>query len=74
MRVSALLSKAQDALDIEMAKDPNNPELLVMQAMIHTGWIAFDPMTYARTLSAKVMDLYGQAQAIAPETPRVVFC
>jgi len=72
MRVSALLTKAQDALDIEMAKNPNNPELLVMQAMIHTGWIAFDPMTYGRTLSAKVMELYGKAQAIAPDNPRVV--
>jgi len=72
MRVSALLSKAQDALDVEMAKDPNNPELLVMQAMIHTGWIAFDPMTYGRTLSSKVMELYRRAEAIAPQNPRVV--
>lgn len=72
-RVSALLTKAQDALDKELVKDPNNAELLVMQALIHTGWIAFDPMTYGMTLSSKVMEIYTKAQVIAPNNPRVVF-
>ena len=73
-KINTLLTKAQSNLDIEMAKNPNNPELLVMQAMIHTGWIAFDPMTYGMTLSGKVSELYAKAEAIAPENPRVVFC
>lgn len=73
-KINTLLTKAQSNLDIEMAKNPNNPELLVMQAMIHTGWIAFDPMTYGMTLSGKVAELYAKAEAIAPENPRVVFC
>jgi hypothetical protein len=73
-KINALLTKAQTALDIELAKSPNNAELLVMQAMIHTGWIAFDPMTYGMTLSGKVAELYTKAQIIAPENPRVVFC
>ena len=73
-KIDALLTKAQTALDIELAKSPNNAELLVMQAMIHTGWIAFDPMTYGMTLSGKVTELYTKAQIIAPENPRVVFC
>ena len=68
------MSKAQKALDAEMDKNPNNAELLVMQAMIHTAWIAFDPMTNGQKLSGTVMELYGKAQAIAPENPRVVFC
>lgn len=71
--VNALLTKAQSALDIEMVKDPENPELMVMQAMVYTGWIAFDPMTNGMALSGKVMELYAQAQKIAPENPRVVF-
>ena len=73
-QMNLLLSKAQKALDAEMDKNPNNAELLVMQAMIHTAWIAFDPMTNGQKLSGTVMDLYGKAQAIAPENPRVVFC
>ncbi|WP_310557086.1 hypothetical protein [Flavobacterium sp.] len=73
-KINLYLTKAQSILDMEMAKNPNNPELLVMQAMIHTGWMAFDPMTYGMTLSGKVTELYAKAEAIAPENPRVVFC
>ncbi len=71
--VSGLLDKAQLALDIEMDKNPNNAEVLVMQAMILTAWMNFDPMTYGMKYSGKVMQLYSKAQAIAPENPRVVF-
>lgn len=71
-QIDALLQKAQAALDIELTKQPNNPELLVMQGMIHTAWISFDPMTNGMKLSGKVMEIYGKAQAIAPENPRVV--
>jgi hypothetical protein len=73
-QVSLLLDKAQKALDVEMDKNPNNAELLVVQAMIHTAWIAFDPMTNGQKLAGPVMELYGKAKAIAPENPRVVFC
>ncbi|WP_144892988.1 hypothetical protein [Flavobacterium tiangeerense] len=73
-QVSLLLNKAQKAVDIEMDKNPNNAELLVVQAMIHTAWIAFDPMTNGQKLAGPVMELYGKAKAIAPENPRVVFC
>lgn len=71
--VNALLTKAQNALDIETAKYPENAEIMVMQAMIYTGWIAFDPMTNGMALSGKVMELYAKAEKIAPENPRVVF-
>src|SRR3970040_89100 len=72
-QIDLLLTKAQNALDVELIKTPNNAELLVMQAMIHTAWIAFDPMTNGQKLSGTVMELYGKAQAFAPENPRVVF-
>ena len=72
-QMDLLLLKAQKSLDIELDKNPNNAELLVMQAMIYTAWIVFDPMTNGQKLSRTVMELYGTAQAIAPENPRVVF-
>ena len=72
-KINLLLTKAQNALDTEMVKDQNNAELLVLQAMIYTAWVAFDPMTNGQKLSGKVMELYGKAQVIAPENPRVVF-
>ncbi len=62
-QVSLLLDKAQKALDVEMDKNPNNAELLVVQAMIHTAWIAFDPMTNGQKLAGPVMELYAKAKA-----------
>ena len=50
-KVAPLLDKAQEALDIEFIKYPENPEILVMQAMIYTAWVAYDPMTNAMKYS-----------------------
>lgn len=72
-QMNLLLTKAQNAVDIEMIKTPNNPELLIVQAMIHTARIASDPMTNGAKLSPVVMQLYSKAQAIAPENPRAIF-
>ena len=72
-QISLLLTKAQKALDVEMGKDQNNAELYVMQAMINTAWIVYDPMTNGQKLSGPTMGLYAKAEAIAPNNPRVVF-
>lgn len=72
-QITALLAKAQEALNKELDKNPENPELLVMQAMINTGWIVADPMTNGMKLSAKTVALYDKALAIAPENPRALF-
>ena len=72
-QMNLLLTKAQNAVDIEMIKTPNNPEFLIVQAMIHTARIASDPMTNGAKLSPVVMQLYSKAQAIAPENPRAIF-
>jgi hypothetical protein len=73
-KLTLLLTKAQNALSVELAKDPNNAELYVMQAMINTAWISFDPMVYGQKLSGATMGLYAKAEAMAPNNPRVVFC
>lgn len=72
-KVNLLLSKAQTALDVEMIKDQNNAELYVMQAMINTAWIVYDPMTNGQKLSGPTIEIYNKALAIAPNNPRVVF-
>lgn len=66
------LTRAQAALDKELALHPENEELLVLQAMVHTAWISYDPMTYGQTLSGKVNQLYSRAEKIAPDNPRVI--
>jgi hypothetical protein len=72
-KITLLLTKAQNALSLELAKDESNAELLVMQAMINTAWISFDPMTNGQKLSGATMGLYGKAAALAPNNPRVIF-
>ncbi len=72
-KVAALLGKAQEALNTELDKNPENPELLVLQAMINTAWIVSDPMTNGMKLSAKTIELYDKALAIAPDNPRALF-
>lgn len=71
-KLSKQLEKAKEFLDLAKAISPNNPELLVQEAMINTAWIAYDGATYGMTLSGKNYQLYEQALAMAPENPRVV--
>lgn len=72
-KIDLLLTKAQDALDIELIKDQKNAELYVVQALIYTAWIVADPMTNGMTYSNKVMDTYDKAKSLDPNNPRAVF-
>ena len=71
-KLTAQLAKAQDLLNDATTISKNNPELLVLQALLHTAWVAFDGATYGMTLSPKVSALYAKAEQIAPNNPRVV--
>ena len=73
-KLSAQLKKAQDFINDATSISKNNPEILVLQALLHTAWVAFDGATYGMTLSGKVVELYTKAAIIAPENPRVVYC
>lgn len=73
-KVTALLDKAQKAQDDASMISVNNPELMVMQAMIYTALIVQDPMVNGMKYSPKVMELYTKAKLLAPENPRVVYC
>ena len=70
---TALINKAQTALDASELLSPNNPEILIMQAMINTALIVQDPMTNGMKLSAPTIELYEKALKLAPENPRAVF-
>lgn len=72
-QIPALLERAQKAQTEATIISPNNAELMVMQAMIYTAWIVYDPMTNGMKYSQKVMEQYSLASMIAPNNPRVVF-
>lgn len=73
-KLTAQLKKAQDLINDATAISKDNPEIMVLQALLHTAWVAYDGATYGMTLSGKVVQLYAKAEAIAPENPRVVYC
>lgn len=72
-KLTQQLEKAQEYIDLAQAISPENPEILVQQAMVHTAWVAFDGATYGMTLSGKVATLYARASELAPDNPRVIF-
>lgn len=72
-KVKSLLESAQNALDIELKKDSQNAELLVVQGLIYTGWIIADPMTNGMRYSGMTTGVYAKAEKLAPDNPRVVF-
>ncbi len=71
-KLTAQLNKAQDLLNDATTISKDNPEIIVLQALLHTAWVAYDGATYGMTLSGKVSALYGQAEQIAPDNPRVI--
>lgn len=66
------LDKSKEFVDIAKNISPGNPELLIMEALTNTAWIAFDGATYGMTLSGKNVQLYNKALELAPENPRVL--
>ena len=72
-KIPALLTKAQDAIDNATLISPNNPEIMVVQAMLYTAILVQDPMTNGQKYGALAMEQYNKALIIDPKNPRVVF-
>ena len=71
-KLTAKLKKAQALLDDAKSNSENNPEIIITQALLNTGYIAFDGQKYGMTLSGTNIALYTKALKIAPKNPRVV--
>ena len=70
--LTAKLTKAEEFLDITASLSENNPEIIITQALLNLGYIAYDGQKYGMTLSGKNNQLYAQALQIAPQNPRVI--
>lgn len=71
---TALIEKAQSALNAANLKSQNNAELCVLQAMVYTATLVQDPMTNGMKYSMLANAEYEKAKVLAPTNPRVVFC
>lgn len=71
-KLTAQLKKALDFINDTKAISKDNPEVLVLEALYYTAWIAYDGQQYGMQYSAKVAQLYQQALQIAPDNPHVV--
>lgn len=72
-KLTQQLEKAQEYTDLAKAISPDNSEIMVQQAMVHTAWVAFDGAAYGMTLAPKVTSIYAKAAELAPDNPRVIF-
>lgn len=66
------LEKAEAFLNEAASISPNNPEIMIAQALHNTAYIAFDGQKYGMTLSGKNTQIYAKALQKAPNNPRVV--
>ncbi|NAS32845.1 hypothetical protein GTQ40_17840 [Flavobacteriaceae bacterium R38] len=71
-KLTLQLAKAKEFLDKAQQISPDNPELIVLEALINTAWVAYDGQKYGMTLAPKNTELYIKALKIAPENPRVL--
>jgi len=66
------LKKAQENLDISKTLTSNNPENMVLQALLFIADLIQDPKIKSQNLAPKIEALYQKALTIAPKNPRVV--
>ena len=70
--LKAKLNKAQEFLDKAMIVSPDNPEILITQALLNTAYMAFDGQKYGMSMSMKNKGLYSKSFKLAPNNPRVI--
>ncbi|WP_298518379.1 hypothetical protein [uncultured Kordia sp.] len=71
-KLAQQLEKAQKQIDHATSISPNNPEIMILQAMLYTVWVAYDGATYGMQYAPKVSEIYAKAYAIDKNNPRVV--
>ncbi|WP_160114041.1 MULTISPECIES: hypothetical protein [Aquimarina] len=70
--IETRLKKAQDFLNEARTFSKENAEISIMEAMLNTAYVVYNPSVYGPTLSAKVEELYRKAKALEPENPRAM--
>lgn len=70
--LEAQLNQTQNFLNDASAISKNNPEIMVLQVLLYTVYVANYGAANGMTLSLKIMSLYDQAEALASNSPKAV--
>ena len=65
-----VLKKAKTIIETAHKLSPDNSELITLEGVLYTGYVAMDPETYGMQYSSKIMGLHGKALELDPKNPR----
>ena len=71
-QLKSQLDKAKDLLNEAANRSPDNPDIIIAQALHNTSYINFDGQKYGMVMSGKNAGLYDKALKLAPDNPRVI--
>ncbi len=71
-QLKSQMDKAKLLLDQAKARSQNNPEIIILDALWHTVWVAYDGKKYGMLYAGKVAQLYEEALKLAPDNPNVI--
>ncbi len=66
----AMLEKAKTFVKAAHDRSADNSEILTLEGLLYTGYVAMEPQTYAMQYSQKIMTLHSKAVELNPENPR----
>ena len=70
--IESRLTKAQNLVNEAKTFSDTNAEVLILEAMLNTAYVVYNPSVYGMTHSPKVDKLYLQAKQLEPENPRAI--
>ncbi|MDH7447092.1 hypothetical protein [Aquimarina sp. 2201CG14-23] len=70
--IESRLKKAQNYLNEAKIFSKDNAEILILEAMLNTAYVVYDPANYGMTHSPKVEQLYQKAKVLEPQNPRAI--
>ena len=71
-KLSSQMDKALQFMNASKTINKDEVELILLDALWHTVWVAYDGTTYGMKYGGKVAGLYQEAMVLAPNNPRVV--
>ncbi len=69
-KINEILKKAAGFLTKAQELSPDNSEIITLEGLLYTGYVAMDPMTYGMQYSNKIINLHARAIELDAENPR----